>query len=179
MVRSCDGDPAAFRALYAVTAPRLFAYLMSLVHDRVLSEELLQRTFIKVHEACGTFKRGVDPLPWMVTIAHRTCLDELRRRKRARKLLAAEGAHEPRARLDGSSEADLPGYDQATIDRALAALERLPDNQRRAVVLTKIEGASHAMAAKILGTTPGAVKLRAHRGYEALRSRMAAFADEG
>src|SRR6185369_15253694 len=38
---------------------------------------------------------------------------------------------------------------------ALAALERLPENQRQALILTKVHGRSHAEAAQIAGTTPG------------------------
>ena len=52
---------------------------------------------------------------------------------------------------------------------ALAALAELPEAQRQAVMLTKLEGRSVAEAAAIAGTTPGAMKVRAHRGYEALR----------
>jgi RNA polymerase sigma-70 factor (ECF subfamily) len=51
----------------------------------------------------------------------------------------------------------------------LAALAQLPQNQREALVLTKLHGRSHAEAAAITGTTPSAIKLRAHRAYVALR----------
>ena len=52
------------------------------------------------------------------------------------------------------------------MERALGAL---PEAQREAVVLLKIEGLSVAEAAERVGVTPGALKLRAHRGYRALR----------
>ncbi|MCU1276778.1 MAG: polymerase, sigma-24 subunit, subfamily, partial [bacterium] len=52
---------------------------------------------------------------------------------------------------------------------ALAALEQLPAAQRQALLLTKVEGLSQAEAAARAGTTPGAIKLRAHRAYVALR----------
>jgi len=42
MERSCAGDVSGFRALYAITTPRLFTYVRCLVRDRALSEELLQ-----------------------------------------------------------------------------------------------------------------------------------------
>ena len=43
MERYCDGDGAAFREFYALTAPRLLAYLMCLVRDRSAAEELCSR----------------------------------------------------------------------------------------------------------------------------------------
>jgi RNA polymerase sigma-70 factor (ECF subfamily) len=55
------------------------------------------------------------------------------------------------------------------IDRALAGL---PESQRAAFRLIKQEGLSVAEAAQVLGTTVAAVKLRAHRAYEALRGAI-------
>ena len=54
-----------------------------------------------------------------------------------------------------------------------AELERLPENQRVAFELIKQDGLSVAEAAQVLGTTVAAVKLRAHRAYEALRAALA------
>jgi RNA polymerase sigma-70 factor (ECF subfamily) len=55
---------------------------------------------------------------------------------------------------------------------ALKALQFLPANQREALVLTKVHGRSQAEAASIVGTSVGAIKLRAHRGYVALRRAL-------
>ena len=54
----------------------------------------------------------------------------------------------------------------------VAALDTLPRNQRQAVVLLKLEGLSVHEAARRVGVSPGALKLRAHRGYRALRERL-------
>jgi RNA polymerase sigma-70 factor (ECF subfamily) len=59
--------------------------------------------------------------------------------------------------------------DPALQEAALAALAQLPLLLREAVVLTKLEGKSVAEAASIAGTTVAAMKVRAHRGYKALR----------
>jgi RNA polymerase sigma-70 factor (ECF subfamily) len=174
MGRYCDGDASAFRALYALAAPRLLGYLVCLTRDRALAEELLQQTFIKLHQARAIYLRGADPIPWLYTIAHRTCLDELRRNKRSRVRLAHDGGALPEApaTLQGAPEGAEPEYDEATIAVVLEALERLPEIHRVAVVLTKIQGKSTAEAAEILGTTRAAVKLRAHRGYVLLREML-------
>jgi len=174
MERYCDGDASAFRALYALAAPRLLGYLTCLTRDRVLGEELLQQTFIKLHQARASYLRGADPLPWLYTIAHRVCLDELRRNKRSRVKLSRTDAPlpEPPATLQGAPEGTERPYDDATIADVLEALEKLPEIHRVAVVLTKIQGKSMAEAAEILGTTAAAVKLRAHRGYVMLREML-------
>jgi RNA polymerase sigma-70 factor (ECF subfamily) len=61
---------------------------------------------------------------------------------------------------------------QQQAQAACRLLDELPREQRRAVVLTKIEGRPVVEAATILGVTPGAVKLRAHRAYKTLRAKL-------
>jgi RNA polymerase sigma-70 factor (ECF subfamily) len=173
MGRYCDGEQAAFHALYAKVAPRLLGYLRGLVRDRATAEDLLQLTFLKAHEARAAYVRGADPLPWLYTIAHRTALDELRRQGRARARFVDEPgpADEPRATIDGAAEA-APVVEERLSEETAAALARLPESQREALLLTHVHGRSHAEAAEIAGTTPGAIKLRAHRAYVTLRKLL-------
>jgi RNA polymerase sigma-70 factor (ECF subfamily) len=173
MGRYCDGDRAAFDALYAAVAPRLFAYLIGLVGERATAEDLLQLTFLKVHEARDLYVRDADPVPWLYTIAHRTALDELRRRKRARVRVGEKVSPdaEPRAGLSGAAE-EAARSDDGLSDATLAALRALPASQREALMLTTIQGKSHREAAAITGSTPSAIKLRAHRAYVTLRKLL-------
>jgi RNA polymerase sigma factor (sigma-70 family) len=174
MGRYCDGEPAAFHRLYQLLAPRVLGYLVSLVGDRALAEDLLQQTFLKVHQSRASYVREANPAPWIYTIAHRTCLDEIRKRKRAPVKLTSDGdlPREPLATITGQAESHLPDDDGASARISLADLEGLPQNQKEALVLTKVHGHSVTQAAMIAGTTPGAIKLRAHRAYVTLRQRM-------
>ena len=114
----------------------------------------------------------------MYTIAHRTALDEIRKRKRNRVQLTKEGTlpAEPAADVTGvsveSAENEAARPDAAATAGARAALEQLPENQRQALLLTKVHGRSTAEAAMIAGTTPGAIKQRAHRAYVTLRGLL-------
>jgi len=178
MAQYCDGKADAFRQLYGLIAPRLMGYMIRMCKDRALADDMLQLTFLKIHRARGAYVRGADPLPWMYAIAHRTFLDEMRKRKRAKVRLASDGDHMPEqsAHISGkSSEVDDDGPDPELAKAALAALDQLPIKQREAVVLTKLNGKSIAEAAEIAGATPGAMKVRAHRGYAALRKALNAM----
>jgi RNA polymerase sigma-70 factor (ECF subfamily) len=175
MTRYCDGDPGAFGALYTLLEHRVRSFLMVRVDSRFTAEDLLQQTFLNAHLARGVFARGADPLPWLLTIARRLLIDETRRRQRTRRALTcfAGACAGQEASSPGTVEAEE--HEKARLCRAAReALGQLPENQRRAVTLTKIEGHGVAAAAAILGTTSGAVKLRAHRAYVALRSRLEA-----
>lgn len=172
MQRYCDGDAGAFRELYALVAPKLLGYLVKMTRERALADDLLQQTFMKVHRARAAYVRGADPVPWIYSIAHRTFIDETRRRRRAVvRVGEVEELPEVPAGLTGESDdrRDEVRGDPEQLSAALDALAELPAQQREAVVLTKLDGKSVAEAAEIAGTTVGAMKVRAHRGYEALR----------
>jgi RNA polymerase sigma-70 factor (ECF subfamily) len=172
MQRYCDGEAGAFRELYALVAPKLLGYLVKMTRERALADDLLQQTFMKVHRARAAYVRGADPLPWIYSIAHRTFIDETRKHRRAVvRVGEAEELPEVPAGLTGESEdrRDEVRGDPELLSAALDALAELPAQQREAVVLTKLDGKSVAEAAEIAGTTVGAMKVRAHRGYEALR----------
>ena len=176
MQRYCEGDQGAFNELYAAVAPKLLGYLSGLAraYDRSVVEDLLQQTFMKVHLARAVYVRGADPLPWIYTIAHRSFLDHTRGRRRS-PICFAKGDdvlpeiatdvqgrivdHQPSRSLDEAAHAAL-----------LDAMEGLPEMQRLALVTTKLEERTMVEAASILGTTEGALKVRAHRAYSALRT---------
>jgi RNA polymerase sigma-70 factor (ECF subfamily) len=147
-----------------------------LLGDRAAAEDVLQLAFMKVHEARSSYVRGANPIPWIYTIAHRSCLDEMRKRRRSRVRLTKDGelGAAPAAHITGvAEEGHLPEHERArSAAAAMAALEHLPDNQRQALILTKVHGRSVAEAAMITGTTPGAIKLRAHRAYVTLRALL-------
>lgn len=173
MTRYQGGDERAFRELYNQTAPGLRNYLTRLANSGVVGDDLLQQTFLKIHRARAAYVVGADPLPWFYAIAHRTFLDEARRTTRAIVRSAGDDVPELPAAITG--ESDDRRTEPADPERAKAALDALatlPHPQREAVVLTKLEGKSVAEAAEIAGTTVGAMKLRAHRGYEALRKLL-------
>jgi len=174
MARYCDGDASAFRELYAAVAPRLHGYLVKMARHRALADDLLQQTFLKVHRARAAYVRGADPVPWIYAIAHRTFIDETRKARRAI-VRVGDGDELPEVSADlsghtATSRDEPPDPEQ--VAAALDALALLPEQQREAVVLTKLDGRSVSEAAEIAGTTSGAMKVRAHRGYEALRKLL-------
>ncbi|HET9988366.1 MAG TPA: RNA polymerase sigma factor [Kofleriaceae bacterium] len=171
MQRYQAGDAGAFRELYALVAPKMLGYLNKLAKSRAVADDLLQQTFLKIHRARGAYVVGADPLPWFYSIAHRTFLDEARKTARAVVRTSGDDLPEVAAGLTGESadRIDEPRADPELARAALDALSDLPTQQREAVVLTKLEGKSVAEAAAIAGTSVGAMKVRAHRGYEALR----------
>ena len=168
MERYVDGDAAAFDQLYVRVAPKLLGYLLRLTRHRERAEDLLQTTFTKLHRARDSYLRGAPLLPWMLAIARRSFFDERRAAKSRTEDLSTDGTlPEPRQEEDA-----VPNDVAEALERALDAM---PEAYREAIQLTKITGLSVAEAAEVLGTTPTAVKLRVHRGYNLLRAQLEDF----
>ncbi|HEX3698845.1 MAG TPA: RNA polymerase sigma factor [Polyangia bacterium] len=169
MDRYAVGEDQAFADLYGQLAPRLYRYLLRQTRDRGRAEDLLQQTMLQIHCSRGRFLLGADVTPWAFAIARRLLIDSIRRRKRETE------ASDCLSALDPLTE---PASDELLHSKRVAeALERqlsqLPKAQRTTFELIKQDGLSLREAAKVMGTTVNAVKLRAHRAYVALRESIA------
>ncbi|MDF2697607.1 MAG: polymerase sigma-70 factor, subfamily, partial [Labilithrix sp.] len=169
MDRYARGDDAAFGEVYDKLAPRLYGFLLRHTRDRAKAEDVVQQTMLQIHRARGRFMPGAQVMPWAFAIARRLLIDQHRRG--GREVLAStdeEQVGDLLVSLDAS--ADELAIAKEVADRLGEELQRLPENQRVAFELIKQDGLSVAEAAQVLGTTAAAVKLRAHRAYEALRA---------
>jgi len=173
MGRFADGDDAELARIYDLAAPPLYAFLVRLCRDRTLAEDLSHETFLRVHGARGTYRRGARVLPWMFAIGRRLFLDNIRRRRREGPSLDAFGDDGER-KSDAGIPAQGPSADEISVARQLATriedlLAAMPETQATAFRLIKQEHLTVAEAAAVLGTTETAVKVRAHRAYASLR----------
>lgn len=172
MRRFASGDDEALGEVYDLAAPAVFTFLSRLSRDRSLAEDLTQETFLRLHRARGLYRPGAPVMPWAYTIARRLFLDAVRGRRHETVSPSITGGAAAEASAPGPSAEELLANVElaAAVDDALA---RLPEAQASAFRLLKGEGLSVAEAAAVMGTTKGAVKLRAHRAYEALRGMLA------
>jgi RNA polymerase sigma-70 factor, ECF subfamily len=168
MERYAGGDDASFGMVYDALAPRLYGYLLRQSRQRARADDLLQQTMLHIHRARSTFIPGSDVTPWAFAIARRLLIDSLRRGRR--EVLSDDGEVDPGA--DHGPMADEVAEARELALRVERVLAKLPRSQRTAFELIKNEGLSVAEAAQVLGTTVAAVKLRAHRAYQALRSAL-------
>jgi RNA polymerase sigma-70 factor (ECF subfamily) len=180
MDRYAAGDVDAFAALYDLLAPRLYGFLLRQTRNPARAEDLVQQTLLQMHCARGRFIRGAPVTPWAFAIARRLLIDETRKNR-------LDGARtsdpEGSRAFENAVAGDLPADEQVQSTQLARMirreLDRLPEAQRVAFELVKHEGLSHAEAADVLGTTVAAVKLRAHRTYEALRAALGPAFDMG
>jgi RNA polymerase sigma-70 factor (ECF subfamily) len=166
MIAAQDGDSASYEKLLHELVPHLRSVVQRRMFDPMAVEDVVQNVFVSVHRARHTYRSERPFSPWINSIARNAVIDFIRergRRGRREISLEAEGVPEP------AVEPGTPGEDD--LDPALQrALERIPASQREAVVLIHLGGLSVAEAAERAGVSKSALKVRAHRGYRALRA---------
>jgi RNA polymerase sigma-70 factor (ECF subfamily) len=171
------GDAGAFERLFRALAPSIHAFFVRSVGRGPAAEDLVQTTFLKLHGARASWRRGEPLRPWLFTIAGRVRLDWLRRHGRA----AADEEVDGEAVADPAERANPADAVSARerADRVRAALELLPEPQRVVVHLHRFEELGFAEIGRALGISEGAAKLRAFRGYGRLRELLADLVSEG
>ncbi len=168
------GDPGAFRRLFGLLAPSMMGFFSRAVGAGPAAEDLLQTTFLKIHAARASWRRGERLRPWAFTIAARVRVDWLRKQGRLGQPgqddeRDADGVPEPGPRGDPVAAA----LEKERAERVRAALDRLPEPQRVVVHLHRFEGLGLADVGRALGISEAAAKVRAFRAYAALRTLLA------
>jgi len=170
MAAAQDGDAAAYRKLLESILPPLRRLVRARLSDATLSEDVVQDTLLHIHRARHTYRPERPFGPWMRTIARNAVIDALRERGRRgdREVMVEALESLPQA----ATMPDLDAADERLSPRLRAALDALSPGQRQAVELIHLRGLSVAAAAAQAGVSPGALKVRAHRGYRALRAQL-------
>jgi RNA polymerase sigma-70 factor (ECF subfamily) len=150
-------DEGALAELYDAVAPWMLGLAHRILQDEAEAEEVLADVFVQVWERIDQHDEARGPLvPWILSIARNRALDSLRRRRR--------WWRNPRFVPDGvvpppdPAEAAVPGW--PVHQEVHAALDALPEEQRRVVLLAYFEGLTHSEIARRTGQPLGTVKTR-------------------
>jgi RNA polymerase sigma-70 factor (ECF subfamily) len=167
MIAAQGGDGEAYERLLRELLPLLRSFVRGRVPEASAVEDVVQNVLLSVHRARHTY-RSERPLgPWLRAVARNAVLDYLRsRQRRVLRELPLEAA------AGVAGELALETRTRGLSPELRSALDRLPSAQREAVELIQIQGLSVAEAARRAGIKPGALKVRAHRGYRALRGLL-------
>jgi RNA polymerase sigma-70 factor, ECF subfamily len=160
------GDKAAFRELFQRYTPLLQRAMARDLRSLEEANDLVQQTFLHLHRSRLDFEPGRKLKPWIFTIALNLKREFFRRSKRRFETSLEDD------RLVEPSEGPR-GQERSDAARETArALRQLPDEQREVIELHWFGGLSFPEVAEAVGSTTAAVKVRAHRGYVALRARL-------
>ena len=171
MSQYAQGDDKAFEIVYDTVAPRLEGYLRRHLREPALVEDIIQHTFMQMHDKRGTFSIGAEVVPWAFSIARNFMIDTKRKTRRETATdMSDEKAATGAFLVSAVADAEQVVQARQTSERMAAVYDSCTDHQRAAFELTKADGLSQAEAAQILNTTVMGVKQCAHKVYERLRS---------
>lgn len=170
-----DGDHSAFAELVEAHQVAVFGTVLRLVRDREVAAEVSNRAFFRAFEHLADFDESRPPRPWLVRIAANEALNELRRRRRDfEHTMRGEAAEIELGQLAGGPDpADvLPRRERSAAIRA--AVERLPEAQRTAVVLRYFADLSYADIAEATQQSVNNVGVILVRARDRLRRELEA-----
>ena len=167
LLRAARSDPGAFRALYDRYAEAMHRFHLARTRDPEAALDLTAETFAQAWLSRGRFRdlAGGSAGPWLYAIARHVLVASVRKQRlerQARERLGVLAA--------GEAVATEPG--EAWLEGLAEALAELAPELRCAVELRVVHDLSYDEVAATTGTTPGAARVRVHRGLNALRDRL-------
>ena len=162
------GEFSAFEQLYDRLAGKLRGYLSSLTWSREQAEDLVQETFLQIHRSRHMYLPMKPVLAWVFAIARHVYFMECRTFARKRRLEVLGD--------DDGLEIPVPSPMENFPDRLALrrALRELPEKHREPLLLHHVWGFSYDEIAGLLGTSPGAARVRVHRSLQDLRAQLQA-----
>lgn len=169
-------DREAFKEMVETWQDMVFNTAIGFLQSAEDAEDTAQEVFIQVYESVEKFKEESKLSTWIYRITVTKCLDHLRKKKRKKRFAFIQS-------LYGKNEALVvdppdffhPGVKTENKENAVAlfkAITKLPENQRTAFVLNKIENLSYREIAEIMNSSESAIDSLLQRAKKNLRNEL-------
>jgi RNA polymerase sigma-70 factor (ECF subfamily) len=170
------GDEAAFKSIVETWQNMVYNTALGIVQNAEDAEDIAQEVFVQVHQSVSSFKGESKFSTWLYRITVTKSLDHERRKKRKKRFAFVRSLvgdqneivvnppdfHHPGVVLDNKEDASV-------LFRAIAAL---PENQRVAFTLNKVEGLSYQEVSEVMKTTVSSVESLMHRAKNNLKKNL-------
>ncbi len=179
IVQLQQGDEQAFTKLVDEWQDMVYNTVLGIVQNAEDADDITQEVFIQVYQSVSSFKGDSKFSTWLYRIAVSKALDHEKKKKRKKRFGFVQG-------LFGSGEVeqvhavefDHPGVQMEKKERAndlFLALKQIPDNQRIAFTLHKLEGQTYQEVAEIMNTTLYAVESLMGRAKANLKKELSKY----
>ncbi len=178
-----QGNEPAFRYLVENYQHRVYNTCLGVLRNSEDAEDIAQEVFVEVHRSVNGFKAEAKLSTWIYRICVTKSLDHLRSKKRKKrfgfiKSIFNEGDNQPRYDIPDFVH---PGVQLENKERAVylfRAIEQLPENQKIAYTLNKIEGLSYQQIGEVTNMTVSAVESLLFRAKQNLKKTLTDYYEQ-
>ena len=174
-----SGEREAFCELFRLYRRQVYNTCLGMLQHAEEAEDLAQEVFIEVFRSADKFRGDAKLSTWLYRIAYNKCLDHIRAKSRDKRAGQV-------VRLDGEAAMEIPaqhafvhpGVALEQKERAkilFAAITALPENQRVAFTLSKVEGLSYKEICEVMELNLPAVESLIHRAKQNLKKMLTGY----
>lgn len=171
-----SGDEAAFKTIVDTWQNMVYNTALGIVQNAEDAEDITQEVFVQVYQSVGSFKGDSKFSTWLYRITITKSLDHERRKKRKKRFafvrsLFGEGSevvvnppdfNHPGVVLDRKEDAKL----------LFKVIDKLPENQKIAFTLHKVEGLSYQEVSEVMQTSVSSVESLMHRAKNNVKKKL-------
>lgn len=162
--RAAAGESRAWRALVDAHSESIYRFAYRMLGERDAAEDVVQETFSRLWRQAHRWRPEAPLRAWLFRVAGNLAIDDLRKRRPVREVTPDDVEEGP-----GVEHRIAREEEAAAVWRMV---NRLPDRQRRALILCRLEGMSMTEAGEVLGCSVGAVESLLSRARAALRAAL-------
>jgi RNA polymerase sigma-70 factor (ECF subfamily) len=169
------GDNAAFSQLVTLYANKVINTCYKFLLDKEDAEDIAQEVFIEVFQSIKSFRGDSKLSTWIYRIAVTKSLDEIKKRNRKKRITAiGKVLHldEVADWIAGGHMPDKSINEEEKLKEIMQALNTLPDNQRVAFTLSRIDGYNNSEIAETMDTTVEAVESLIYRAKKRISTEL-------
>jgi len=177
MARIAEGDEDAFEILVNRHQTSILNLVYRLIGDRTQAKDLAQEVFLRVWQSAKSYEPKAKFTTWIYRITANLCFNELKSARRKKwfsfNRSDEDGGHTFEETLADSAPSAEDILLQKERSRQISdALQRLPENQRMALVLKRYDGLSYQEIAQIIGCSVSAVESLLVRAKRTLQEKL-------
>ncbi|MDD1628565.1 MAG: RNA polymerase sigma factor RpoE [Methylococcaceae bacterium] len=183
VLRVQQGDKSAFDFLVIKYQHKIIQLVNRYVKDPSEAQDVAQESFIKAYRALGNFRGDSAFYTWLYRIAINTAKNYLVSRSRRSASYQVDiqdaEAFENAPQLQGMETPERLLLNQEIIDTIKAAIDKLPEDMRTAIMLREFEGMSYEEIAQAMDCPVGTVRSRIFRAREAIDDKLNPLLEHG
>ena len=161
LIAVAAGEQEALAELYHRTRAAVYGMALSYLHNAHDAQDITQDVFVRVWDCAGQYRPTGSPMGWLLAVCRNLCLMHLRSHSRRAELSEAEWDAIP------AEDTGLSAEERVLLQHALG---KLPDEERRIVLLHAVTGLKHREIAAVLELPLATVLSKYHRALKKMRS---------